>query len=142
MLAGQLALVAAALFAGAACYVGFAEHPARLQLDDRALLKQWKPSYARGAVMQAPLALIAGGLGLIAAWLSSDWRWIVGAGLILANWPYTVFGMLPLNNELKNIPEAQANAATRDKLQRWSKLHAARTALGFAAVAAYLWALN
>jgi hypothetical protein len=62
--------------------------------------------------------------------------------LVLANWPYTVFGMLPLNNELNSIPDAQADAATRDKLQRWSKLHAARTALGFAAVAAYLWALN
>ena len=39
MLAGQLALVLAAVFAGAAFYVGFAEHPARLVLDDKSLLK-------------------------------------------------------------------------------------------------------
>ena len=38
MLAGQLALVAAALFAGAALYVSVVEHPARRSLDAAAAL--------------------------------------------------------------------------------------------------------
>src|SRR5690242_15911009 len=68
MLAGQIALILAAAFTGAAFYVGFAEHPARMGLDDRNALKQWKPSYDAGYVMQATLAAASAVLGLFAAW--------------------------------------------------------------------------
>ena len=85
MLAGQLAIIVAAIFAGAAAYINIAEQPARLGLDDRSLLAEWKPAYKRGFAMQAPLAIIGFLLGLMAWWETKQWLWVVGAVLLVAN---------------------------------------------------------
>ena len=138
MISGLVALMVAAAFAGAAFYVGFAEQPARLRLDDQALLKQWKPSYARGFAVQATLAVISAAFGFIASWQLADWRWALAASLILANWPYTLFVMMPTNKRIAAWPLQQANAELRALIEKWGKLHAIRTMLGVAATAGYL----
>jgi hypothetical protein len=139
---GELALAVAAIFTGAAIYVSVAEQPARLKLDTRALLSEWQPSYERGAMMQASLAIISGILGFISFILTYDWRWLLGALLILAPWPYTMFIIMPTNRILKSTAPEQADDNTRGLVLQWGRLHAGRSALGVLAVAAYLWALH
>jgi hypothetical protein len=63
MLFEILALASTGLFAGAAAYVTFVEHPARLSCGTAAAIAEFRPSYRRGSVMQASLAT----LGLVAA---------------------------------------------------------------------------
>jgi hypothetical protein len=142
MLAGQLALATAAAFAGAATYINFAEQHARLMLDDRGLLIEWKPSYKRGFTMQASLAIVSGGFGILAFIFTYDWRWLVGAALILANWPYTLLIIMPTNRQLDATAPELADSRTRGLIQQWGRLHAVRSVLGVLAAAAYLWALH
>ena len=138
MLFGQLALSAAALFAGAAFYINIAEQPARLQLDDRSLLMEWKPAYQRGYAMQASLAIAGFVLGLLAWWGTGGWLWFLGAVILVSNWPYTIIGIMPTNHVLMAIDPADAGPESRKLIEKWSWLHGVRTVLGVAATVVFL----
>ena len=141
MLTGNLALTSAALFAGAAFYINVAEQPARMLLDDRALLQQWKPSYKRGFAMQSTLAIVAFVFGGAAWWQSGNLLFLLGAGLMIANWPYTLLGIMPTNHTLGAIDPGSGDPRIRPLLIKWNGLHAIRTGLSVAACAAFLAAL-
>jgi hypothetical protein len=138
MLSGHLALATAAAFAGAAVYVSAAEQPARLRLDDRSMLAQWKPSYASASVIQASLAAISALFGTIAFVFTLDWGWLLGAILIIANWPYTMLVIMPTNKILRQTAPEAADASTRALIVTWGRLHVVRSLLGVAATLAYL----
>jgi uncharacterized membrane protein len=142
MIIGALALSAAALFAGAAVYVSVAEQPARMALDDRALLSQWKPAYRRGAAMQAPLALIGCILGLMAWRQNGAWQWLAGAIVLVSAWPYTLAVIRPTNNELSRTDLSAAGPRTRTLIEKWGRLHAVRSALGVLAMILFAWAAS
>ena len=68
-------------------------------------------------------------------------RWtpvFVGAVLILANWPYTLWAIMPTNHRLRAIAEDDAGSSSRALLQTWGWLHAVRTVLGVAATVALI----
>jgi hypothetical protein len=66
-----VAVLACSLFTGAAVYVTFVEHPARMECGVEIAATEFSPSYRRGAAMQASLAA----LGLV----SSITAWFAGA---------------------------------------------------------------
>jgi hypothetical protein len=136
MLSGQLALIAAALFTGAALYVSVCEQPARLFLDDQSLLTEWKPAYKHGALMQAPLAIVGFLLGMLAWWETGNLAWAAGGVLMLANWPVTLFVIMPTNKRL--MATEIGGPESRVMIVTWGRLHAIRTALGFAASITFL----
>jgi len=90
--------------------------------------------------MQASFAIFAGLLGLIAYYSALDWRWLFGAVILLANWPHTIFMIMPTNRRLMDVSPGSATAETRRLIERWAALHAGRSTLGLLATLIFLWA--
>lgn len=138
MVMGLIALVLASLFTGAAFYITLVEQPARLTLDDRPLLAEWKPSYQRGFNVQGSLAAVTAVAGGVAYVQSGKWLWLVGALAMFLNWPYTMIFLIPTNNKLLAIPLESAGPDTRQLIQWWGRGHLLRGCLGVIAVALFL----
>jgi len=137
-----IATFSAAIFAGAALYINFVEHPARLGLDTAAALAQWAPSYQRATLMQAPLAVV-GFLAAFGVWLLGDGAiWLAASVLIGAVVPFTFLGIMPTNHKLLAPNRDRASLETRTLLQKWGRLHGVRTALSIIATALMLWGLH
>ena len=140
MFAGFIALVFAAAFAGAAIYVSWVEQPARLKLDDQALLSEWGPSDQRGVALLAAFALASGIAGFLAWFELDDVRWVFGALIVISTWPYAFFVMAPLNNQILSLHGSDVSAA-RELVRQWGLIESGFAAIGVVAVAMFLWAL-
>ena len=90
--------------------------------------------------MQAPLALIGFALALLAWWQTGGAAYLIGGLVLVANWPFTLLAIMPTNKALMATEPKAAGPETRRLLELWGRLHAVRTALGFAATAILLWA--
>jgi hypothetical protein len=141
VLIGQLALLVSSVFASTAFYINVVEQPARMGLDDRALLSEWKTAYRRGTAMQASLALLGFGLGILTWYLGGQLLFLIGALFMIANWPWTLVVMMPVNKKLMATPLEEAGTTSRGEIVKWSRLHAMRTVFGGLAVVALLLAL-
>lgn len=132
-----IAIALAAAFAAAAVYINVAEHPARLGRPDAEALAQWHPSYKRGFMMQGALAVLSALAGVVAWWQLGGGLWLIGAALMIANWPFTLLVIMPVNHALEAML-GKADAKPRALLERWGQLHGVRSALGTAGTLAYI----
>ena len=136
---GPLALACSAAFLGAALYSVLVEQPARLALDDRAMVREWAPSDRAGVAMLAGFALASAICALLEFRAGGDVRWLIGAAFVIASWPYTFFVVVPINNRL--LSEADAPGA-RGLVAAWGLLEWGQAALGLIASAVFIWAVG
>lgn len=140
MVTGSLALAVAGAFTGASLYVNFVEQPARLKLDDNSLMKEWETSDHRGFALLAGLSLLSAVLGFIDYKTSDDARWLAGAAVIVAAWPFMFYAVSPLDNRILALISAEDGADARKAIELWGKVQLALTALGALAVALFVFA--
>ena len=140
MTSGSLALAFAAALTGAAFYINWVEQPARLALDDQAILNEWAPSDSRGVALLAGLSLISAVFGLSAYFATADVRWAIGAIFVILTWPYAFFVMAPMNNQILGLAPRDVGAA-RALVRQWGLLEYGQTSLALVATAIFLWAL-
>jgi uncharacterized membrane protein len=133
-----IATFTCAIFAGAAIYINFVEHPARMQCGTELAASVFGPSYRRATVMQASLAAVATLSAVTAWWLSDSVLWITGAVLIFSVVPFTLFVILPTNKQLLAPGLDRAASTTHELLTRWGRLHAVRSAASVAAQVIFL----
>ncbi|ARP98128.1 DUF1772 domain-containing protein [Pseudorhodoplanes sinuspersici] len=131
----------AAAFAAIAIYISIVEQPSRLLMDDRSQLLQWASSYPPAMKIQGGLAILA---GLSAIWIwfrSRNALWLIGALLILANWPYTLLMLNPINHALMTMASSASVETSRALVEQWGWLHAVRSLLGVIAAGLFAVAL-
>jgi hypothetical protein len=61
---------------------------------------------------------------------------------MIANWPWTLWGIIPTNNRLMAIDPKKSGPSSRALIERWGWLHAFRSALGGFATLIFLIALQ
>lgn len=138
MLVLLVALLAATLFTAAALYITLVEHPARLALAEGPMLIQWQQSYRRALPIQSVLALVAGMSGVGVGWVLGSGIAVAGGLAMLANWPFTVAALLPINRRLFVATAGTGDSGSHRLLLRWGRLHDVRSLLGMAGMALLL----
>lgn len=127
MILELITVLCTGLFAGAAVYVSLVEHPARREGGPALAIAEFGPSYRRGAVMQASLA-IGGCLAAVAAWIQGSPTPVLLAGLLLGSAvPFTLIVIRPTNTRLLDAGLDRGSPEAAALLARWGRLHAVRS---------------
>jgi uncharacterized membrane protein len=134
----SLATFSCALFAGAGLYINAVEHPARTSCGMEVALTQWKPSYKRATLLQAPLAIL-GFVFALGAWLAGSGIATLLAGVLLGLVvPFTLVVIMPTNNRMMALDPKSDEGVIEALLSSWNALHFVRTLMSVAALAIFI----
>jgi hypothetical protein len=133
-----LTILSCGIFAGAAIYSNLVEHPARMSCGISLAMREWAPSYKRGAAMQAPLAVLGFVFALTAWFAGAGLWWLIGGVLLGLVVPFTLVVIMPTNKRLSASTLDAGSDETRHLLERWNRLHAVRSLLSLTALVIFL----
>jgi hypothetical protein len=134
-----IAVLACSLFTGAAVYITFIEHPARMQCGVEIAATEFAPSYRRATVMQATCAAV-GLLASFAARLAeASFWWLIARVLLGSVMPFAVVAILPTNRRLLSPTLDRRSVEAERLLERWGRLHAVRSILSGIALLLFLY---
>jgi hypothetical protein len=136
-----VATLASGIFSGAALYINFVEQPARLSCSVELAVTEWRPSYKRGTIMQAPLALVGSLAALISWWFDRDLAWLIGGLLLLLIIRFTLVVIFPTNKRLESQGLDLRSEEAGRLLRHWGRLHAVRSILSVVAFIIFLFVL-
>jgi hypothetical protein len=134
-----VAVLSCSLFTGAAVYITFIEHPARMQCGVELAATEFAPSYRRATVMQATCAAV-GLLASFAAWLAgASSLWLIAGVLLGSVMPFTVVAILPTNKRLLSPALDRRSVEAERLLARRGRLHAVRSLFSGLALLLFLY---
>ena len=137
-----IATLTAGLWAGAAIYIGFSEHPSALKVSVAFATDYFRHMSKRTAPLMMLLSGLSGACGVYAWWISDVQAWLIGGLLQIAMFPLTAALIVPTNIKLIKI-NCRDNLAEAQQLhKRWGLMHNLRTLLGAPAFGIFLWQLT
>ena len=136
---GAVAILATALFTGAAIYISLVEHSVRFSVDPINALQQWRLSYQAAAPIQASLATIGCLAAILIALINRQVAWAIAGVLIGSVIPLTLLVIMPVNQALFAFPLNAPGNEIQSMLSAWGQWHAVRSLLSLAALVLLIW---
>ena len=124
---------------GFGLYCSVVEVPAMLECGTKGAANHWNGMFKRAAKYQSILVLIGLFSSLASYYFSKESKFLYCAMLLAIIPVYTIFGMMPTNYKLMDPANDKSSKETQYLLEKWEKLHAVRSIIGFVATCILLY---